>query len=242
MATPPWNPYNSFVQPQLDDTLFLSSEMTYLAAGPPRLANVGGSVAAAATLSATGGLDPNFAYPMGLIQSFSLGQSMNLMRFWEIGSMRSYFIPGKVVGSISLSRIMYHGPSLLRVLYSYYSDLVPPTIIPAVMPNNVKLINPHNVILPPGYENLYLNLASDMFRQPVGLLMYMRDTNDQTVGAMYFEQCFVPSTSMGFDGQGIVIQEQASIQYERSVPVAVNSVKLIDANSNPQLVAANLVT
>jgi hypothetical protein len=81
-----------------------------------------------------------------------------------------------------------------------------------------------------------------MFRQPIGLLMYMRDTNDQTVAAAYFEQCFVPSTSMGFDGQGIVIQEQASIQYERMVPVAVNAVKLIDANSNPQLVAANLST
>lgn len=236
---PTWNPYTSFVQPNLDDTIFLSSEQTYLAAGPPRLANVGGSVAAAAALSASGGKEATFAMPMGLLQSFSLGQSMNLMRFWEIGSMRSYFIPGKTVGSISLARVMYHGPSLLRFLYAYYQDLLPPTIVPAVYPNAIKLINPHNTILPPGYENIFLNLASDLFRQPVGLLMYMRDTNDQTVGAMYFEQCFVPSHSMGYDGQGIVIQEQASIQYERAVPVAVNALKLVDSLSNPQLVAFN---
>jgi len=236
-----WNPYTSFVQPSLDDTIFLSSEMTYLAAGPPRLASIGGSVAAAALLSASGGNDISFAMPMGLLQSFSLGQSMNLMRFWEIGSNRSYFIPGKVVGSISLARVMYHGPSLLRILYSYYQDIVPPTVIPAVFPNNIKLINPHNTVLPPGYENLFLNLASDLFRQPMGLLMYMRDTNDQTVGAYYFEQCFVPQHGLQYDGQGIVMQEQCTIQYERIVPVDVNAVPLVDSEANPQLVEFNQV-
>ncbi len=234
-----WNPYTSFVQPNLDDTVFLSSEMTYVAAGPPRLANVGGSVAAAAALSSTLGKDISFAMPMGLLQSFSLGQSMNLMRFWEIGSMRSYFIPGKVVGSISLARVMYHGPSLLRILYAYYQDIIAPTLIPAVFPNDIKLINPHNTILPPGYENIFLNLASDLFRQPIGLLMYMRDTNNQTVGSIYFEQCFIPQHGFSYDGQGIVMQEQCSIQYERAIPVAVNAVKLVDANTNPSLVAFN---
>jgi hypothetical protein len=228
-----WNPYNQFVQ-NLDDTVYMSGENTYLAAGPPRLANIGGTVTAAAALSA-GTKAADFAMPIGIVQSFSWGQNMNLMRFFEIGSMRSYFVPGKVVGQLSLSRVMYHGASLLRILYAYYQDLVPPTIVPAVFPNTAKLVNPHNTIIPPGYENIFLNLASDLFRQPIGILMYMRDSNDNTMGAVYFEQCFIPSHSMGFDAQGIVIQEQASIQYERPIPVAVSALSLITETTNPQL-------
>ncbi len=231
MATNRWDPYNSFVEP-MDDTLFLSAEETYLAAGPPRLAQIGGAISAAGQLST--GTD-QFAMRIGHIQSLSIGQSMSLNRFWEIGSMRSYFIPGKVVGNLSLGRVMYHGPSLLRVLYAYYQDLIPPTIIPSVFPNGAKLVNPHNVIIPPGYENIFLNLASDMFRQPIGLLLYMRDTNDQTLGAVYFEQCFVPSHNTGTDAQGIVWQESVQLQYERAVPIAVSSLALIGQVANPLL-------
>lgn len=231
MATNTWDPYNQFVEP-MDDTIFLSAEETYLAAGPPRLSNIGGSLSAANQLSSG---SEQFAMRVGHIQSLSIGQSMNLMRFWEIGSMRSYFIPGKVVGNLSIGRVMYHGPNLLRVLYAYYQDLVPPTVIPSVFPSTAKLVNPHNTIIPPGYENIFLNLASDMFRQPIGLLLYMRDSNDQTLGAVYFEQCFIPSHNTGTDSQGIVWQEQASIQYERAIPIAVSSLSLITQPDNPLL-------
>lgn len=223
------DPYFSFVE-GIDDTLYSNAENWYLAAGPPRLSNIGGSVAAATQLST--GTDV-FARRIGHVQSFSLGQSMNLFRYWEIGSMRSYFIPGKVVGNLNIGRVFYHGPSLLRALYAYYQDLLPPTIIPSVFPNNTKLLNPHNVIIPPGYENVFLNLASDMFRQPVGMLMYMKDSNENTLGAMYFEQCFVQGHNFGMDSQGIVQQESASCQYERGVPVAVSSLALVTDILNP---------
>lgn len=229
MALKRWDRYNNF-QEDFDDTLYSSGESIYIAAGPPRLSNIGGSIAAAANINQGA---EQFARRIGHVQNFSLGQSMNLMRFFEIGSYRSYFMPGKVVGNIGLSRIYYHGPSLLRALYAYYQDLLPPTVVPSVFPNTAKLLNPHNVIIPPGYENIFLNLASDMFKQPVGLLMFMADSNDQTLGAMYFEQCYVPSHQTGFDSQGIVVQESASIQFERSIPVAVNSVALVTGLENP---------
>lgn len=231
MALKKWEKYGSFIE-DFDDTLVVNSEGIYIAAGPPRLSNIGGSIAATANLNQGA---EQFARRIGHIQNFSLGQSMNLMRFFEVGSYRSYFIAGKTIGNIGLSRVYYHGPSMLRAIYAYYQDLLPPTIVPSVFPNTAKLLNPHNVIIPPGYENIFMNLASDMFRQPVGLLVYMTDSNDQTMGSIYIEQCYVPSHQIGFDSQGIVVQESVSIQYERIIPISCNSVALVTGLENPLL-------
>jgi len=224
-----WSPYDQYVQGGMVDGRYMNAAYTLIAAGPPRLANVGGPSFAAAALAAGSSGGDQIAYPVGVVQSLQLGHNMQLNRFFEIGSERSYFIPGRVMGSLSLSRIMYHGPSLLRVLYADYQDLVPPTIVPAVFPNvgAATVANPHDVVVPPGYENIYLNLASDLFSQPCGLLVYFKDSNEATLGAFYLEETYIPSHSIATDAQGVVIQEQVSLQPERVVPVAVNSVALI---------------
>jgi hypothetical protein len=228
-----WEPYKRYVQGGLVDGQFLSAAFTMLAAGPPRLANVGGATATAAALSAGAGQD--FAQPIGVVQNINLSHNRSFARFWEIGSERSYFISGRTVGQVSLSRVMYHGPSLLRMLYAYYQDLLPPTVVPFVFPNQgpSTVANPHNVKIPPGYENIFLNLASDLFSQPVGMLMYFRDTNEDTVGAIYLEECYVPSHTIATDAGGTVIQENAAMQFERGVPVAVSSLALITGAFNP---------
>lgn len=126
--------------------------------------------------------------------------------------------------------MLYNGPSLLRMMYAFYNDALPPTLVPTFgidpsVPANVA--NQHDVKIPPGFENIYLNLASDLFSQPCGLLVYIKDSNEQTLGAMYLEETYIPSHSIATDAQGVVIQEQVSLQPERVVPVAVASVALI---------------
>lgn len=228
-----WEPYKRYVQGGMVDGQFMSAAFTMLAAGPPRLANVGGATATAAALSVGAGQD--FAQPIGVVQNINLSHNRSFARFWELGSERSYFISGRTVGQVSLSRVMYHGPSLLRMLYAYYQDLLPPTIVPFVFPNAgpSTVANPHNVKIPPGYENIFLNLASDLFSQPVGMLMYFRDTNEDTVGAIYLEECYIPSHTIATDAGGTVIQENAAMQFERGVPVAVSSLALITGEFNP---------
>lgn len=226
-----WRPYERFVQGGLVDGQFLSAAFTMLAAGPPRLANIGGASAAGAL-----GTQGDWAMPIGVVQNINLSHNRNFARFWELGSERSYFISGRTMGQVQLSRIMYHGPSLLRMLYAYYQDLVPPTIVPFVFPNSgvATVANPHDVKIPPGYENIFLNLASDLFSQPVGLLMYFRDSNEDTVGALYCEACYVPSHTLATDAGGTVIQESAAMQFERAVPVAVKGLALITGAFSPQ--------
>lgn len=230
-----WSPYTNYVQSGMVDGAYANAGFTMLAAGPPRIANIGGAAAFAQDVSGSGQAANQIVYPIGIVQNFNLSHTRQFSRIFEIGSERSYFIGGRTVGQLGLARIYYHGASLLRVLYAYYSDLIPPTVVPAMFPNAGAQTqsNPHDVIIPPGYENIYINLASDLFAQPIGIMMYMRDVNQDALGAMYFEACYLPNHSWQTDSQGVLIQESVAVQFERGVPVAISALQLISsANQN----------
>lgn len=235
MTLPNWQPYKNKVDYSgTKEGRFASGAFTMVAAGPPRLSAVGGALGAA-----SGGGGALWAQPVGLVQGVNLNQNANLAKFWELGSERSYSIRGRVVGQIGLSRVYYHGPSLLRSLYAFYQDLIAPTLIPTfgVDPTLfLRVANQHDVKIPPGYENIYLNLASDLFSQPCGLLIYMKDSNENTLGATYVEEAYIPSHSIATDAQGVVVQEQISLQYERLVPVALPSVALVTSALESEIV------
>lgn len=230
-----WAPYTNYVQSGMVDGAYANAGFTLLAAGPPRIANIGGAAAFANSVSGSGQAANQIVYPIGIVQNLNLSHTRQFSRIFEIGSERSYFIGGRTVGQLGLSRIYYHGASLLRVLYAYYQDLIPPTVTPAMFPNAGAQAqsNPHDVIIPPGYENIYLNLASDLFAQPIGIMMYMRDNNQDALGAMYFEACYLPNHSWQTDSQGVLVQESVAVQFERGVPVAISALQLISsANQN----------
>lgn len=226
-----WSPYVNYVQSGMVDGAYANASFTLLAAGPPRIANIGGAAQVAQAFSGAGTGADQIVHPIGIVQNFNLSHTRQFSRIFEIGSERSYFISGRTVGQLGLARIYYHGASLLRVLYAYYEDLIPPTLVPAMWPNAgaATQSNPHDVIIPPGFENLYLNLASDLFAQPIGIMMYVRDVNQDTIGAIYFEACYVPNHSWQTDSQGVLIQESVSVQFERGVPVGVSALNLIGA-------------
>lgn len=227
-----WQPYAQKVDNSsaLGEGRFASGAFTMLAAGPPRLAAIGG-VGAAGAVTSSG--TTNWALPIGIVQNFNLSHSRSFARFFELGSERSYFISGRTVAQAGFSRVLYNGPSLLRMMYAFYNDVIPPTIVPSfgIDPTISGLIpNQHDVQIPPGFENIYLNLASDLFSQPCGLLVYMKDSNETTLGAVYLEETYIPSHSIATDAQGVVIQEQVSLQPERVVPIAVTSLALVDGS------------
>jgi hypothetical protein len=230
-----WSPYDKYVQAGMVDGQFLNAGFTVLCAGPPRLANIGGTTATAAALASNKA--DQMVMPIGVVQNVNLSHNRTFNRIFEVGSERSYFLSGRTMGSLNIARVLYHGPSLLRMLYAYYEDAIPPTLVSSVFSNaGVSTVaNPHDVIVPPGYENMFLNLASDLFNQPVGLLLYVRDSNLETYGAVYLESCYVPSHSWATDANSVIIQEAAGIQFERAVPVAVSALSLITGASGSAL-------
>lgn len=236
-----WAPYTNYVQAGMVDGRYATGAFTMIAAGPPRLANIGGAAGLAQAVAGNGQAANQIVLPIGIVQNFNVSHTRNFSRIFEVGSERSYFISGRTVGQLGLGRIYYHGASLLRTLYAYYQDLVDPTIVPAMFPNAgaAVMANPHDVVIPPGYENIYINLASDLFTQPIGILMYIRDINLATLGAVYFEACYLPNHTWATDSQGVLIQEQVAVQFERGVPVSVAGVSLISSNTSPNAGGAN---
>lgn len=224
-----FKPYEQYVQQGMPDGAYASGAFTLIAAGPPRL--LSGPIGELKGQALT--------YPIGLVQNFSLSHNRQFSRIFELGSERSYFISGRTTGQIALGRVLYHGPSILRALYATYQDTaagsaqVKPFDAMANVANAYnKAINQHDVKIRPGYNNLYLNLASDLFSQPIGLLIKTVDSNEKTIGAVYAEGCYIPNHTFSTDSQGVLVQEQVMIQFERIVPVRTTMLQLIQSAAN----------
>lgn len=223
-----WDFYNYHIQEDLVGGQFVSAESTLIAAGPPQASQTvsGGT---------TGGI-----YPIGLLESVGLQQSKQLQRIFEIGSTRSYFIPGRVIGSLSVGRTFYFGPSLLRVLYAYYRSsatvasfgntspgatiVVDGLTVPdpqAALLDNVDMAGLHTIKRSPGEDYFFVDLASDLFNQPTGMAIYFKDQNATSVGAMYLEFCYVQGHQLNISSGSVLVMEGVSLQYDRIVPIKV---------------------
>jgi len=226
-----WSPYKTHVQGGLREGNFVNGQFILICAGPPHFQDLD------ATASAS-------VYPIGLTQNVALSQNKAISRIFEIGSDRSYFISGRSVGQLSLGRVVYHGPSLLRALYAYYSNagddggysieqLTTGTPNVDWNPFDEDMLadqiatDTHQVMIPPGYGNMFLNLASDLFSQPMGLLLMFRDNAENTVASVYLDQCYVPQHSIAVDAQGLIVQESVGIQYERMQPIKMTQLSLL---------------
>lgn len=222
--------WDKAVQQGLTDGRFVNSAFALIAAGPPRLDQVGGRYVFGSSLVA-GAPANQVVYPIGGCQGVTLGQNKAFQRLFEVGSRRSLWLPSHTVQQLQLMRTYFHGASLLRLLYAYYQDLVPEETVPWLFPNlgAANMPNPHDVLVSPGYENVFLNLASDLFDQTFGMLLYLKDSNDATIGAYYLEGSVIPQHNFAIDAMGGGIQESAAVQFEWMVPVQVDALALITA-------------
>lgn len=215
---------------------FVSAETTLIAAGPP-----------SPRVIASGDTDLDDAfYPIGLLENFAVQQSKQLQRVFEIGSARSYFIPGRVVGSFTVGRVFYHGPSLLRALYAYYVhdgkeevggiDSKFATTAQGTYAENLsgqaQLTNipslHDNVALAPievaaGADNLYSNLASDLFNKPTGVVVMFKDSDDKGVSAMYLQNSYIQGHQISISAGAVIVMEGVSAQFDVVVPVSLST-------------------
>jgi len=214
-----WDFLNKQVQGGLTEGQFINHGGCLLCAGPPFLAATGAGTEDQIT---TG----DVVYPIGLISNWSIGQNLQVVPVPEAGSYRRYTVVGPADGNFSLGRTLYHGPNVLRAMYAYYrADLerefgghpIEP-LIDADAANIQR--NPKNVIYdPPGYENGWFNLCSDLFSQPVGILLYIQDINRESYAAVYLEQLQIVNHGMASGPGALVLSEQVGAIFSRARPV-----------------------
>lgn len=226
-----WDFRNFHVQQELTHGQFVSAETSLVASGTPEIGGTGPYSSAAVSAVGT-------VYPIGLIENAGISQSKQLQKIFEIGSSRSYFIPGRVIGSVSLGRIFYYGPSLLRVLYAYYYNTANGINIGTEDPSATitledgssavsplaRLLNKggtafHQVAMDPGEDYFFVNLASDLFNQATGLAFYFKDANFNSVGAFYLEWVYMQGHQFSISSGSVLVMEGASAQYDRIVPI-----------------------
>ena len=228
-----WDFSNYHVQRELQGGQFVSAETSLIAAGPPE---IGGTSAYSAVPTPKG----QNVYPIGLIENAGISQSKQLQKVFEVGSSRSYFIPGRVMGSISLGRIFYYGPSLMRVMYAYYynnsndvkigTESADKSITladgssaqsPLARLLDTGSTSYSKVRVSPGEDYFYVNLASDLFNQPTGLAFYFKDSAFNSVGAFYVENVYLQGHQFSLSSGSVLVMEGASAQYDRIVPIKV---------------------
>ena len=230
-----WDYSNYHVQSELKGGQFVSAETSLIAAGPPEIGGTGPY-----TSTPVGSVSN--VYPIGLLENAGLSQSKQLQKIFEIGSSRSYFIPGRVVGSVSLGRTFYYGPSLLKVMYAYYKNdgteikigtedasatvtledgSTAQSPLARLLPRGENF---HQLRQSPGEDHFFVNLASDLFNQATGLAFYFKDANFNSVGAFYLENVYVQGHQFSVSSGSVLIMEGVSAQYDRIVPIKLINV------------------
>lgn len=236
MSTPDtvqgWNFQTKYVQSNVDPGgSFIRGASVLLAAGPPSIQHGFASQSIGQDYDGITELDVSAlpeAYPIGLVDQISIGQNKGLQQIFEIGSDRRYFIPGRTINQMSLQRVMFDGPSLMKVLYHYYypANLTynnPDQLLRSGSLDNNDRIEIRNQ---PGFDQTFLNLASELFNKPIGLLMLINNTKNQTVSAAYFEYVFFRSHQFSVSASSTLVAESVQADFDKMVPINMNYKKL----------------
>ena len=187
----------------------ITSENFLIAAGPARLSQAADDFAGK-------------VFPIGMLESVSLNQQKMLQMVREIGSRRSYVISSYATGNLSISRVMYSQASLLRVLTLANDDFDNLDNPPGAPTLGAFEGGQANVASQTADASLYINLQSELFDRPVGLLFYILDQRNNPYGAFYAEECMIQTHNVALAAQGVSISEQASMVFDRLVPVTVS--------------------
>lgn len=245
-----WKFQNNHVQQNLAGGDFIGSHSCIICATAPRMAdmaNSGNFTNNTPNTGENGDLGSEFAIPIGVLDSASLAQDRQMAQIFEIGSKRSYLVASRTIGQINMARVFYKGPNLLRMLYAFY----PPAKIAAATGDAQDMTlrdlesAPNTTIQPialdpkagsklpdiqdlPGYNNVILNLNSDLFSQPYGIILYMKDNHENDVAAVFLEECYVANHSMVISANSVVVAENVTMRFERVVPIKVRVKTIAD--------------
>ncbi len=186
--------------------------------------------------------------PIGLVETAQISMNKPLSRIFEIGSKLSYIIPGRTVGGISLSRVFFDGPSLLKALYfgEVDADFATDDKKYAKWMSNkyddVDGNETYQKFANIGSGNLAMNLASSFFEQPCGLAFFFKDQASDTVGQTYFEGCRISTYNLGISANMNVLTESVNMEFIRCKPINTTTTDVGAYQKGVNLADLNIVS
>ena len=197
-----WDFLDGNVQEIADGSDFLSAESTVICAGPPKLDE---SVV-------------QDVRPVGLVQNAQITQNKQIQQLFEIGSREPFFIPGRTLIQMGMSRVLFDGASLMRALYEVSIDATTDNY-PVVGEDIVHPTEPYNSSSSGAF---YINLAAEFFNRPLGLAFIFHDGQDQKYGGFYLEKCYIQTHGMSMAGQQTVLLENVGLRASKLIPLNYN--------------------
>jgi hypothetical protein len=198
----------------------ISAESTMIAAGRPTLAPTGTRWSTPVKLFDV--------YPMGVIENFGITMGNQLQRIFEIGSAKSLIIPGRLVGTATLARLMYDKRTLMRVMYAAYNVKITgraddnlSTADAGTTQSTMEsgALGDVTTISPPGYDHFFLNMDTDLLRYPIGLAVYFKHKDKTDAGAIYLENCYLGGLQLTINAGTDLLAEGANVQFTEMKPI-----------------------
>lgn len=139
--------------------------------------------------------------PIGLIQGMTHNEQKQLQLFFELGSDAPMIIPGLTTGQLSLQRVLLNGLNLLNAMYHGVDK---------------KNLRPDQVIRSIRDVNIPLDVL--IAKYPV----LNGDQAAKAVESTLFRGCQFAARSESITAGGVVVMEQATLQYTTIPKVAYN--------------------
>lgn len=143
-------------------------------------------------------------FPIGVMQNAGFNQQKQINQLYEIGSRLPFFIPGRTLVQLNMTRVVFNGDSLMAALY--HADGNEGDYVPLESPGPV---------LTQGGEasrRFYMNLASELFNRGIDIGLVIRDSEDEASGAIIFRECIIQSHGMGISSNQTVVAENISLR------------------------------
>jgi hypothetical protein len=163
----------------------------------------------------------------GLVQNLNMNQQKQIRELFEIGSGRRYWVDGPARNNLSISRALFSGPSLLKIAGAgLLNKGIDPNSAPGV---HSALFQGQDInAASSGHDkNFWINLSSDMFKNPLGILLDFREFygngQSSSYGSVYLSNAKIQAHSMNMQAGNWLMQESMQLQFEAPIPLSKGS-------------------
>jgi len=161
---------------------------------------------------------------IGLIQDWNISQTRQSPQLFECGSNGKYTLStGRIAGSVSISRVIYHGSNLLYLLYAGQSGITgvgyQASDLTDIAGYGTKLKGAETFS-----TGFAINLASSVFLNPLGLIFVMRTAVKNTAGKatvsqFFLEEAYIQNHGIGASAGAPYVGEQVGLTFEGIYPI-----------------------
>jgi hypothetical protein len=170
------------------------------------------------------------AITVGLIQDLTISQQRNIVKFFEYGNDEYQMVTGKPRINVSMNRILFDGPSILKYVGYAYQDTDMKDHKQQGYYNNMmdnigdhvgkKKTNDPNM---PGSADFWMNLTSELFDNPIGIFINIKQRlpngHLHDYGGVFLENCLISSHNLQLSAQNRILTENIQMEVGRPIPL-----------------------